>query len=672
MSAASPLVSDQALSSQFASLKPHFLKALKIRLVETQLLKLFAEGELNGTVHTCVGQELTPVFVAHFLEDQDVILSNHRGHGHFLARFDNVAAMIGELMGRVQGASSGYGGSQHFYGRHFYSNGIQGGMTPIAAGLADAYAHPLDGAATVQRLVVDFIGDGTLGEGQFYESLNLVSKWSLPVLYVIEDNAIAQSTDQRQTLAGSMKGRADAFDIAFFSGDAHDPAGLFEAVRAAAGYVRSSGKPTILHAKVYRLNSHSKGDDNRLDEHIASLRAQDILQRLQDLGHITPAEVQAYTDEIETIVAALKPQAKLVAVPRFEPWFHEKVVFHGLNLGSSDIYAKQIATALHTILHHDPDAMIVGEDIEDGTEYAPKPYGGAFKCTKGLSGAFKGRVRNTPISEGAIVGFATGRALAGKKTIAEIMFGDFTTLIVDQIHQHAAKFPTMFGQPLSLPMMVRTPMGGRRGYGPTHSQSIERLFFGVQNLLVLALHHRLDPTSLYKAAFDAHSGPTFMIENKILYTLSGQEPLPEGYVCEISAEPFPTVRLMPRQGEASCTLLTYGHGLHLAEQAARQLMMSEEIGVEIIAPSALTPSNLWPLADSVARTGRLVTLEEGATFGGYGGEAAAALLAMGVAPKTLRRLGNNTIIPTALDAELDLLPSVQDVVRAVLDVTEDV
>ena len=183
-----------------------FAKAMLIRSVEQKLLELFKEGKLFGTVHTCIGQEWTGVAVTHFLRPEDLIFSNHRCHGHYLAWTGDVEGLIGEVMGKQNGMCGGRGGSQHICAQGFFSNGIQGGIVPVSAGLAMAQKINKPGS-----IAVVFVGDGTLGEGALYETLNVASKWDLPLLVVLENNHYAQSTPQYQTLAGEIGLRAEAF-----------------------------------------------------------------------------------------------------------------------------------------------------------------------------------------------------------------------------------------------------------------------------------------------------------------------------------------------------------------------------------------------------------------------------------------------------------------------------
>ena len=180
-----------------------------IRLFEQSLLDLFGKGGLAGTTHTCLGQEATAVGVLAALDkSRDIVFSNHRGHGHFLAYCGLVEQLYLEVFGKPGGVCGGRGGSQHLHFRNFYSNGIQGGIVPVSTGIALREKIERTGAVTVV-----FLGDGTLGEGVAYKAFNIASLWSLPVLFVIDDNQYAQSTPKQLQLAGSMRDRLEAFGI---------------------------------------------------------------------------------------------------------------------------------------------------------------------------------------------------------------------------------------------------------------------------------------------------------------------------------------------------------------------------------------------------------------------------------------------------------------------------
>jgi len=174
------------------------------------------------------------------------------------------------------------------------------------------------------------------------------------------------------------------------------------------------------------------------------------------------------------------------------------------------IVLEALNAALHRAFCADERVYLLGQDILD-------PYGGAFKVSRGLSTAYPKRVLTTPISEAGITGVAAGMALRGLRPVVEIMFGDFTLLAADQIINHIAKFRWMYNHQVNLPLVVRTPMGGRRGYGPTHSQTLEKLFLGMPGLRTLAANTLTDPGELLRKAILEDVGPVFFVENKLLY-----------------------------------------------------------------------------------------------------------------------------------------------------------
>ena len=233
-------------------------QGLLTRAVERKLLELFEKGKLSGTIHTCIGQELSAAALGAALGEGDIVVAPHRCHGHYLARTGDVEGLIAEVMGRRTGASGGRGGSQHLGGRGFFSSGVQGGLLPVAAGMAMAFK--ISGR---RDIVAAVIGDGTLGQGVLYETLNIAAKWELPLLVALENNLYAQSTPQSQNLAGDILSRAAAFGIAIFRADTWDYAALAQRACAAARRVRDTGKPVFLVVDTYRLMAHSKGDDDR-------------------------------------------------------------------------------------------------------------------------------------------------------------------------------------------------------------------------------------------------------------------------------------------------------------------------------------------------------------------------------------------------------------------------
>jgi 2-oxoisovalerate dehydrogenase E1 component len=640
-----------------------FRCAWLIRRVEQRLLSLFSQGKLFGTVHTCIGQELSAVAVAWALQPGDTVFSNHRGHGHFIAHTGCVAELIAEIMGRRTGICGGRGGSQHLCCDGFFSNGIQGGMMSIAAGWA--WAHRRRQAASVTCI---FIGDGTLGEGAVYETMNLISKWSLPVMMVVEDNGIAQSTEQVQTLAGTIEGRAAAFAIDAMTASTNDPTALLDAAQRGASLVREQSRPVLLHVKTSRLMAHSKGDDTRAQEQIDALRRADPLTQFAQAHPTQIAEWDAEIDEaLDAAVAAAEaaPIGSITPASASMPIVANPPQWTPIADAGEGRIVDRIHDALADALANDDRVVLLGEDIEG-------PYGGAFKVTRDLSLRFPTRVCNTPISEATIVGLATGAALAGDRPIAEIMFGDFLTLTTDAWINHAAKFRYMYNDRVRVPMIVRTPMGGRRGYGPTHSQSLEKHFVGVPDTQVLAPNGRIDPKGLYAALFSEIDRPTLVIENKTLYTQRIASPLPTGFIAECDDAPFPTLRIRP-MASPEVTLVCYGGMQALAEQAVDILFDQHDCVVEIVCPTCLWPLRLAPILESVRKTARLLVVEEGHGFAAVGSEIVAQVVeSLGATCRTVRRLyAPDHAIPSGGQMEAQTLPAVQEMVHAVLEVIDE-
>jgi TPP-dependent pyruvate/acetoin dehydrogenase alpha subunit len=246
---------------------------LSIRRFEERLLAEFSSGKLVGTTHTYIGQEADAAGIFSVTDEDDVVFSNHRCHGHFLAYGGEPYRLAAELMGRAEGLVGGRGGSQHIHWRHFYSNGIQGGIAPVATGMALA-----EKIRATCKIVLVFIGDGTLGEGALYESLNIAALWKLPILFVLEDNHYAQTTPVEKGVAGSMSGRFAAFGIPVWERDTTDVLDVQSTARESIHAVRGGIEPAALILHTYRFSAHSKGDDPRSPEELALIRAFDPLK----------------------------------------------------------------------------------------------------------------------------------------------------------------------------------------------------------------------------------------------------------------------------------------------------------------------------------------------------------------------------------------------------------
>lgn len=239
---------------------------MRIRRFETMLMDQFSSGIFPGTTHTSLGQEANAIGVLSHLRENDIVISNHRCHGHFLAYGGDPQALFAELMGKPGGVCKGIGGSQHLHWRNFYSSGVQGGTVAMAAGMA--LAEKRLGAGNI---VVDFMGDGTLGEGIVYECLNMIALWQLPILIILEHNNIAQTTPSSLTISGSIESRFEAFGIPAARLDSSDILDILPAAGDLMAQVRETSSPRALIIETARLGPHSKGDDTRSPEAMAQL-----------------------------------------------------------------------------------------------------------------------------------------------------------------------------------------------------------------------------------------------------------------------------------------------------------------------------------------------------------------------------------------------------------------
>lgn len=641
-----------------------FTFGLLIRETEQALLRLFGEGLLSGTTHTCLGEELCQISVVRALNDPgDLILSNHRNHGHFLTYSGDFFGLVAEIMGREGGVCGGIGGSQHLAFRGFHSNGVQGGMTAIAAGHGMALRE--HGSAVVAVIV----GDGTLGQGLLYESLNLASIWDLPVLFVVENNGIAQTTATSATTGGSLEGRPSGFGLRHWRLNDSAP-DLLERVEAVVSTVRETRLPGFLIIDTMRMGPHSKGDDLRDSFELAAIRERDPLEALgRGLPEDERAEIRLaarqYVEAVCQRAMDAPPAARLVA--RESIFVHPPVSYPERPTapegkpGARNVRA-DLNAALRSMLQTSPEVILLGEDMHD-------PYGGAFKVTAGLSTEFPGRVVSTPISEAGVVGAGIGLAMHGRLPVVEIMFADFITLAFDQICNHAVKFPGMFSE-ARVPLVIRTPAGGRRGYGPTHSQNPETLLCAVPGLTVVFPSVRHVPGDLLWNAVFAWPYPTVFLEHKLLY---GTPVDGVGYRraeavdLDSGAALFPT--LAGGDAEPDVTLVAYGGMVELAEAAAAQLRR-EELAVEIVIPSLLSPfprHTMWRL---LSRRERIVSLEETHLGCGFSAELGAALLEAGFRGRYARVAAPPVPIPAARCLESLVMPDGGRISEAILKVLD--
>jgi len=306
-------------------------------------------------------------------------------------------------------------------------------------------------------------------------------------------------------------------------------------------------------------------------------------------------------------------------------------------------------------LRRDPSVFLMGEDIG--------VYGGSFGVTRGLIDEFgPSRVRDTPISEQALTGVAIGAAVAGQRPVIEIMFMDFITLAVDQLVNMAAKLHPIYGR--ACPLVVRTPPGGGRGYGATHSQSLERLFAGVPGIKIVAPSNATDASGLLQTAI-RDNNPVLFLEHKLLY--------PQRFECEDALpQPIPFGAAKTVREGTDVTIVAWSFMTHLARQAAAALA-DGGIEAEIIDLLTLNPLDIDAVVESAKRTGRVIIVEEGPKTGGFAAEIAAQVFehASDYLEKPIRRLASPDFpVPSAKNLEAACIPSVPEIVAMARELVE--
>ena len=323
----------------------------------------------------------------------------------------------------------------------------------------------------------------------------------------------------------------------------------------------------------------------------------------------------------------------------------------------------ELRQSLHACMQESEQVIFLGEDVLD-------PYGGAFKVARGLSTAYPERVITTPVSEAGIVGIGVGMALRGLRPVVEIMFGDFLTLAADQLINHAAKLRWMSNDQVQVPLVVRTPMGGRRGYGPTHSQTLEKHFLGVPGLRVVAVCDLDDPGGLLRSAIIEDDDPVLFVEHKLLYPAAV---LSLGDLGEFDGHrsgtryPVYTMRVVGAPNPV-LTLAAYGHMADLARKALLRLAYEHEIFGELVIFTQLSPVDPAPLIESVGRTRRLLTVEEASAAAGWGAELVAVAAERFGPDLRAGRVGARQMpVPAAGPLEEAVLPGVDDILRAALN-----
>ncbi len=639
----------------------------RIRSFEEHLSQAFREGKLpTEAIHLSIGQEAIAAAVCMNLRATDYLNTTHRGHGHIIAKGADLELMMAEIYGKSAGQCGGKGGSMHVTDGNLSilgANGIVGAGYLLAMGAG--FSVKQQGRSDISVVIA---GDGSVNQGMFHEAANMAGLFHLPVLFVIENNLYGEFTPvERHSAVPEVYRRAAAYGIAAQRLDGNDPAGLSAAIRRITQEIRETGEPQLVELMTYRWHGHMEGEPElyRSVEEKERFKQDDPIPRLEKemlaSGVIDEPGIERIREDarnevqaaVQFALEAPRPEQSALMTDVYAP--DDASLFTGTFRepvdGCREISVSQaVNEAIAEEMAADDKVFLWGEDVT---------LGGYFNVAEGLVDRFgTQRVVDTPISENAIVGGAVGAAMTGMRPIAEILFGDFLTCCMDPILNQAAKLRYMTGGQVSVPLTIRTPVGTGIGMAAQHSQSMERFFFGVPGLIVVAPSDAYTTKGLLKSAIRSDN-PVLFFEHKLLYPDPGK--VPDGdYVL-----PLGKARVV-KQGK-DVTIVSHLLGVSISLDAAGIL---EEAGIdaEVVDLATLYPMDSKTILESVAKTGRLVALEEGTCTGGIGAEVIARVSIAGndlLKAPPLRIGAPECPVPYAKNIENAMLPDPQGVAERI-------
>lgn len=638
-----------------------------IRHFENHLAKAFRKGDLpTEAIHLSIGQEAIAACVCLNLGPTDYINTTHRGHGHIIAKGADINTMMAELYGKATGLCQGKGGSMHVTDR---SLGILGANGIVGAG----YLLAMGAAFTIKQegrkdVSVVFAGDGSVNQGMFHEAMNMASLFELPLLVVVENNLYGEFTPlEKHSAEPNLHERLNAYRIPARRLDGNDVGELYGEIADTINQIRQDGKPRMLELMTYRHHGHMEGESELyrpLGEKETHLKRDPIplhKRRLLDQKMVTEQEIKELEDQVRQNVedavkfAVESPQPESIELSTRVYFPDHTSLFNGNIAGNpagNDLsLAQAINQAISEEMTRDPRVFLWGEDVA---------LGGYFSVTEGLIDKFgKERIIDTPISEYGIVGGAVGAAMTGMRPICEILFSDFLTCCMDPIVNQAAKLRYMTGGQVTIPLTVRTPVGAGVGMAAQHSQSMERFFFGVPGLMVVAPSDPYTAKGLLKTAIRSEN-PVIFFEHKLLYANGGSVPDTEYLL------PLGKARIV-RSGD-DITIVSHLLGVGVAMDAA-EMLAGEGIHAEVIDLCTLYPLDTRTILESVARTGRLATIEEGHATGGIGAEIIARVTTAGhglLNATPLRFAAPECPIPYAKNLENEMIPDPGKIAESIL------
>lgn len=583
-----------------------FRSMLTIRLSEEELARCHQRGLIHGACHTYVGQEAIAAGVCAHLQPTDVVFSTHRGHGHALAKGLPPEQLIAELFGRATGCSRGRGGSMHLFAPEIGLLGTSGIVGPcILQAAGGGYAFKLTGSGGVAAA---FFGDGAVNNGAFHEGLNMAAIWKLPVLFICENNQFATEVPFSEASGIPDVGRRAAnYGLVGEEIDGNDVLAVHAAAARAVERARAGEGATLIECKTYRTRAHSEGMgdfDYRTREEVAAWKERCPIvafrQRLEQDHGIAAEDLDAIEQEVADEVARGRAAAEKAPEPApADATTHVYAPPRAVTEPPADPTARQIAfiqatvEALDAAMAADPSIFVLGEGVGR--------RGGNFRTTNGLYAKYgPDRLRDTPICERGFTGLACGAAMAGARPVVDFMFIDFLLDAWGEIVNQIAKVQFMSSGRLKMPVVLRGCIGMGHSAATHHSGSYYGMLAQVPGLRVVVPSTPRDAKGLFLHALRGDDPVLFLEHREILQV--------KGPVEEAEFEiPFGRARIARAGSDA--TVVAVGRMNHLC-LAAAEVLAKEGASVEVIDPRTVNPLDADTILASVAKTGRLLVVDE--------------------------------------------------------------
>jgi 2-oxoisovalerate dehydrogenase E1 component len=597
------------------------------------------------------------------LKKNDPIFSTHRGHGHALAKGMPPRELIAELFGRETGCSRGRGGSMHLFSPAIGMMGTSGIVGPcLLQACGGGYSSKILKNGTVAAA---FFGDGAVNNGAFHEGLNMASIWKLPVLFICENNQYATEVPFSYSSGNpSIGSRGAAYGIPGITIDGNDVLEIYRVAEEAIARARSGGGPTLIECKTYRTRAHAEGMGDftyRTKEEVAAWKERCPIARLRTENGAMIDQLDAVDEEVATLVKEARDFAERSEVPpaRTATAHVYSADVIDAQLPKSDSESRELSfvaatlEALDQAMAADPKIFVMGEGI--GVR------GGNFTTTLGLYAKYGAdRLCDTPICERGFVGLACGAAMTGSRPIIDFMFIDFINDSFGEIVNQIAKMQYMSSGRLKMPVVLRGCGGVGHSAATHHSGMYHSIYSHIPGLRVVLPSNPYDAKGLFAHALRSDD-PVLFLEHRELMQIKGSVPM-EHY--EI---PFGKARVARAGTDVTVVALSLmvQHALKAAEQLA-----GESISVEIIDPRTVSPLDVDSILQSVAKTGRLLVVDEAFGPCGFASEIAAHVADAGFndldAP--IKRLhGAFAPTPYAPTLERAVVPDVEQVVQAIRD-----